>query len=167
MCRGGRLRGWTVRCSGDPLVALDGGEVGTELMVRFLAGVEAVLEDGGAGGDGDRERAGGGAGSDRPRGGMGRGGGGARPFWKRAICVYYEADEVGEMDKFLIEGGATLSGTVVVSGSKNASLPILAAALLTKERVVIRRVPDVSDTNYMLQILRALGAHVERGEWGR
>ncbi|MDG2125868.1 MAG: UDP-N-acetylglucosamine 1-carboxyvinyltransferase [Verrucomicrobiales bacterium] len=66
------------------------------------------------------------------------------------------------MDKFLIEGGATLSGTVVVSGSKNASLPILAAALLTKERVVIRRVPDVSDTNYMLQILRALGAHVER-----
>ena len=66
------------------------------------------------------------------------------------------------MDKFIIEGGHELNGTINISGSKNASLPILAAALLTGERVVIRRVPDVSDTNYMLAILGALGAHVER-----
>ncbi|MEM9281373.1 MAG: UDP-N-acetylglucosamine 1-carboxyvinyltransferase [Verrucomicrobiota bacterium] len=66
------------------------------------------------------------------------------------------------MEKFIVHGGASLSGSVNISGSKNASLPILAAALLTKEECVIRRVPDVSDTNYMLQILQNLGAEVER-----
>lgn len=66
------------------------------------------------------------------------------------------------MDSFLIHGGSRLKGTVSLSGSKNSSLPILAAALLTDEESVIRRVPDVSDTNYMLAILRSLGAEVER-----
>ena len=66
------------------------------------------------------------------------------------------------MDKLIVEGGYPLEGTVNVSGSKNASLPILAAALLTDEPVRISRVPDVSDTNYMLQILSQLGASVER-----
>ena len=66
------------------------------------------------------------------------------------------------MDKLIVHGNSTLSGSINISGSKNASLPILAAALLTEEPVIIRRVPDVSDTNYMLQILRAPGADVER-----
>lgn len=66
------------------------------------------------------------------------------------------------MDKLLVHGGSSLKGTVNISGSKNASLPILAATLLTEEPCIIRRVPDVSDTNYMLQILTALGAEVER-----
>ena len=66
------------------------------------------------------------------------------------------------MEKLIVTGGAELNGTISVSGSKNASLPILAATLLTKEPCTIRRVPDVSDTNYMLQILRSLGADVER-----
>lgn len=66
------------------------------------------------------------------------------------------------MEKLVVQGGARLRGTVTVSGSKNSSLPILAATLLTRERCVIRRVPDLSDTNYMLQILGKLGAHVER-----
>lgn len=66
------------------------------------------------------------------------------------------------MEKFVVHGGSELSGSVNVSGSKNASLPILAATLLTSEECVIRRVPDVSDTNYMLQILQNLGAEVER-----
>ena len=66
------------------------------------------------------------------------------------------------MEKFIVHGGASLEGSVNVSGSKNASLPILAATLLTSEECVIRRVPDVSDTNYMLQILQNLGAEVER-----
>lgn len=66
------------------------------------------------------------------------------------------------MDKLLVHGGATLRGSVNISGSKNASLPILAATLLTSQDVIIRRVPDVSDTNYMVQILSALGADVER-----
>ena len=67
------------------------------------------------------------------------------------------------MDKLLVHGkGARLHGSINISGSKNASLPILAATLLTDQPSIVRRVPDVSDTNYMLQILRALGAEVER-----
>jgi UDP-N-acetylglucosamine 1-carboxyvinyltransferase len=66
------------------------------------------------------------------------------------------------MDKILVHGGHTLTGTIKVSGSKNSALPILAATLLTKEPCVLHRVPDLSDTNYMLQILMYLGAQVER-----
>ena len=66
------------------------------------------------------------------------------------------------MDKLIVDGGHLLKGCVNISGSKNASLPILAAALLTDEPVRISRVPDVSDTNYMIQILSQLGASVER-----
>ncbi|MFT6180418.1 MAG: UDP-N-acetylglucosamine 1-carboxyvinyltransferase [Akkermansiaceae bacterium] len=66
------------------------------------------------------------------------------------------------MDKLLVHGGTSLSGSINISGSKNASLPILAASLLTDKQVIIERVPDVSDTNYMLQILSALGCEVER-----
>ncbi len=66
------------------------------------------------------------------------------------------------MDKLLVTGGHALEGDIYTSGSKNSALPILAATLLTRDKCVIRRVPDLSDTNYMLQILAALGAHVER-----
>lgn len=66
------------------------------------------------------------------------------------------------MDKLLVHGKGSLKGSINISGSKNASLPILAASLLTDDASIVRRVPDVSDTNYMLQILRALGAEVER-----
>src|ERR1700692_356676 len=66
------------------------------------------------------------------------------------------------MDKIRIHGGHPLSGSIKISGSKNSALPILAATLLTREPCTIRRVPDRSDTNYMLQILKHLGAEVER-----
>ena len=66
------------------------------------------------------------------------------------------------MDKILVHGGQRLSGSVRISGSKNSALPILAATLLTKEPCVISNVPDLSDINYMLQILSHLGAEVER-----
>jgi UDP-N-acetylglucosamine 1-carboxyvinyltransferase len=66
------------------------------------------------------------------------------------------------MDKILIHGGRPLSGSIKVSGSKNSSLPILAATLLTGEQCVVHGVPDLSDTHYMLQILAHLGAQVER-----
>src|SRR5258708_1072185 len=66
------------------------------------------------------------------------------------------------MDKILVHGGRRLSGSIKVSGSKNSSLPILAATLLTREPCILHRVPDLSDTNYMLQILTHLGAQVER-----
>ncbi len=66
------------------------------------------------------------------------------------------------MDKILVHGGHPLSGSIKISGSKNSALPIIAATLLTREPCVIHRVPDLSDTNYMLQILMHLGAEVER-----
>ncbi len=66
------------------------------------------------------------------------------------------------MDKILVHGGHPLSGSIKISGSKNSALPIIAATLLTREPCVLRRVPDLSDTNYMLQILMHLGAEVER-----
>src|SRR6266508_1044665 len=66
------------------------------------------------------------------------------------------------MDKILVHGGRPLSGSIKVSGSKNSSLPILAATLLTREPCIVHGVPDLSDTHYMLQILTHLGAQVER-----
>jgi len=65
------------------------------------------------------------------------------------------------MDSFLIKGGVALRGEVEISGSKNAALPIMAATLLTGETCVIRRVPDLSDTRFMVQILESLGAQVK------
>src|SRR3984893_14329917 len=67
-----------------------------------------------------------------------------------------------DMDNILTHGGQPLSGSIKISGSKNSALPILAATLLTREPCIIRRVPDLSDTHYMLQILMHLGAQVER-----
>ena len=49
------------------------------------------------------------------------------------------------MEKLIVHGGAELAGVVNISGSKNSALPILAATLLTGEKCVIRRVPDLSD----------------------
>jgi UDP-N-acetylglucosamine 1-carboxyvinyltransferase len=66
------------------------------------------------------------------------------------------------MDKILVHGGHPLSGSIKISGSKNSSLPILAATLLTRESCIVHGVPDLSDTHYMLQILAHLGAQVER-----
>ena len=65
------------------------------------------------------------------------------------------------MESFLIKGGVPLRGTVEISGSKIAALPIMAATLLTGEPCVIRRVPDLSDTRFMAQILASLGAEVK------
>jgi UDP-N-acetylglucosamine 1-carboxyvinyltransferase len=62
------------------------------------------------------------------------------------------------MESFLIKGGVPLHGEVEISGSKNAALPIMAATLLTREPCVIRRVPDLSDTRFMVKILESLGA---------
>ena len=66
------------------------------------------------------------------------------------------------MEKLYLDGGSRLSGNIRISGSKNSSLPILAATLLTDGECILRNVPDLSDTNYMVQILSTLGAEVER-----
>ncbi len=64
-------------------------------------------------------------------------------------------------EKFVIEGGVPLSGTIVPAGNKNGALPILAACLLTDDVVRLRNVPRIRDVEAMLQLLEALGARVE------
>jgi UDP-N-acetylglucosamine 1-carboxyvinyltransferase len=66
------------------------------------------------------------------------------------------------MEKFVIEGGVPLSGTVVPAGNKNAALPLLACALLTEDEVVLHNVPRIRDTEAMMDLLEALGLRVER-----
>lgn len=64
------------------------------------------------------------------------------------------------MSRFIIHGGRPLSGEITVSGNKNAVLPMLAAALLTDEEVILDNVPDIRDVRSMLSILDHLGAEV-------
>jgi UDP-N-acetylglucosamine 1-carboxyvinyltransferase len=64
------------------------------------------------------------------------------------------------MEKFVIQGGVPLSGTVVPAGNKNGALPILAASVLTDEEVVLRNVPRIRDVQAMLDILARLGVSV-------
>ncbi|HOB86226.1 MAG TPA: UDP-N-acetylglucosamine 1-carboxyvinyltransferase [Bacillota bacterium] len=61
------------------------------------------------------------------------------------------------MGKILVQGGVPLHGRIRVKGSKNASLPIIAAAMLTDEQVVIEDVPDLLDVRTMINVLRSLG----------
>jgi UDP-N-acetylglucosamine 1-carboxyvinyltransferase len=65
------------------------------------------------------------------------------------------------MEKFIIEGGTPLAGTIVPAGNKNAALPALAACLLTREEVVLRNIPRISDVDAMLELLRLLDVKVE------
>src|SRR5213592_2240841 len=65
------------------------------------------------------------------------------------------------MEKFVIEGGVPLSGTITAAGNKNGALPILAASILTEDEVVLRNVPRIRDVEFMLALLRGLGVRVE------
>ncbi len=65
------------------------------------------------------------------------------------------------MDRIVVTGGARLEGEVAVSGSKNATLALMAAALLARGETRLHNVPRVGDVDAMLQILRALGASAE------
>ncbi|MFM8561830.1 MAG: UDP-N-acetylglucosamine 1-carboxyvinyltransferase [Solirubrobacterales bacterium] len=65
------------------------------------------------------------------------------------------------MEKFVIDGGVPLSGTVVPAGNKNGALPIIAAALLTSEEVVISNVPRISDVESLVELLEGLGVDTE------
>ena len=64
------------------------------------------------------------------------------------------------MLKYIIEGGNKLNGEVKISGSKNASLPILAASILNPNPVTFYNIPDIEDVNTTLKILKILGCKV-------
>ena len=66
------------------------------------------------------------------------------------------------MHEYVIEGGYPIQGTVTASGNKNAALPCLTATLLTEEPVILHNIPEIQDTNVMIEILKALGASVEK-----
>ena len=66
------------------------------------------------------------------------------------------------MDKFIIEGGIPLEGEVEPSGNKNAALPILAACLLTKEKVTLINLPDIQDVQTMRALLQSLGVSISQ-----
>ncbi len=68
------------------------------------------------------------------------------------------------MDKLIIEGGHSLQGEVSISGAKNSAVAILPASLLTKEKCVIKNLPDIKDVYYINNILLQLGAEVEKEE---
>ena len=65
------------------------------------------------------------------------------------------------MEKLEIIGGKKLSGTIAISGSKNATLPILAATILTNKKIVIKNVPIVRDVETMVALLNTIGSSVK------
>jgi len=70
------------------------------------------------------------------------------------------------VDKLLIEGGRPLSGEVAISGAKNAALPLLCAALLTREPLTLTNVPALNDIGTMLKLLEQMGVKVAREKSG-
>src|SRR5258705_3161502 len=87
-----------------------------------------------------------------------RGASGARPGRARPHSTIRPAMP---MERFIVEGGRRLEGTIKPGGNKNAALPILASCLLTDEPVILRNLPDIEDVRVMLKILEGIGVAVE------
>ena len=66
------------------------------------------------------------------------------------------------MDKLVVYGGRPLSGTLAVSGMKNAAVAVILATVLVEDKCVLENLPDISDVNIALDILAAMGARVNR-----
>ncbi len=66
------------------------------------------------------------------------------------------------MSSYIIEGGKRLEGEVTVSGSKNASLPIIAATILNKGVTKLYNIPNIHDTQITLEILKYLGCKIKK-----
>jgi len=64
------------------------------------------------------------------------------------------------MEKFVIDGGTALTGTITPAGNKNGALPILAASVLTEDEVIVRNVPKIDDVAAMLSILEGIGVRI-------
>ena len=65
------------------------------------------------------------------------------------------------MQRLEIKGGRKISGTIKISGSKNATLPILASTILTDKKIVITNVPVVRDVETMVKLLDTIGSSIE------
>ena len=67
-----------------------------------------------------------------------------------------------DKDHYIINGGRALNGEVVIGGAKNAALAIIAASIMTDETVTIENIPDVRDTNVMMEALEGIGVRINR-----
>ncbi len=65
------------------------------------------------------------------------------------------------MQKLEIKGGKKISGTIAISGSKNATLPLLAATILTNKKVLIKNIPIVRDVETMAMLLKSIGSSID------
>ena len=70
------------------------------------------------------------------------------------------------MSRYIIEGGNPLEGSIDVKAAKNSVLPLLAACILTEDKVTLRNCPDISDITNMLKIMINIGCVVERDDMG-
>ena len=66
------------------------------------------------------------------------------------------------MDTYLITGGRKLQGEIDIQGSKNSSLPVIAASILVDGISIIKKCPEISDTNAMNELLLLLGCKVKK-----
>ena len=69
------------------------------------------------------------------------------------------------MDKIIVEGGKRLSGTIPISGAKNAALPILAATLLADSPMTVGNVPHLHDITTTMELLGRMGLELTDGAW--
>lgn len=66
------------------------------------------------------------------------------------------------MAEYIVKGGKKIEGEIEISGSKNASLPIIAATILNAGKTTLYNVPDIHDTKMMFEILKKLGGEVAK-----
>ena len=66
------------------------------------------------------------------------------------------------MQKIIINGGCPLNGSIHISGSKNAALPIMAASILTNDKLELSNVPNLDDVKTMSKVLSSLGVEVDK-----
>ncbi len=66
------------------------------------------------------------------------------------------------MSTFIIQGGASLQGEIKPQGAKNEALQVICATLLTEEKIIIRNIPDISDVNNLIDLLRSLKVEIEK-----
>src|SRR3982074_3252405 len=81
--------------------------------------------------------------------------------WRGCAAARTHPMPTDKQQALRITGGAELSGSICISGSKNAALPEMAAALLTREQITLKNVPEVRDTAVMAEILSGLGGAAE------
>ena len=83
-------------------------------------------------------------------------------FFENLECLFCEKGNVNGMEQYAIKGGNPLVGEVEIGGAKNAALAILAAATMTDETVLIENLPDVRDTNVLMQAMESIGVIINR-----